>query len=113
MKYQDEKKLVADFLDYELIDSLHVKNKSGDWVVDGKEWNPWSKREWWGVIFFHIRSEELILKFLNSIQRLIPPMGCECEKLTARQDLLWALITVPTEILWKALIKTLENSRSS
>lgn len=39
MKTKDKIKIAA-WMDYEFIDRLHVKDSDGNWVVDGREYDP-------------------------------------------------------------------------
>jgi len=56
----DDKKFLAEWMEYKYIDRLHVKDKRGEYVVDGREWNPYTNpehfKEVWNKLTFMEKS---------------------------------------------------------
>ena len=100
MKLEEEKKLVAKFMKYQIIDRLHTKNEHGNYIADGRPWNPESNREWWDEIWEKMDDEiwEIYSHYVSELHG---------ESIIGNFDRYYH--TAKPEICWKALIRTLEN----
>ena len=86
MKLEDEKKLVAEWMGWNL-----------KYIEDRFDWNPQSERKWWDELFDKIWEQSLDGKYISELVK----MG------NFRK---WSIHTAKPEVCWKALIKTLEQS---
>lgn len=95
----EELKLVANFMEYDFIDYLHIKDKNGNWIVDGRHWNPKNTREWWDEIWDKM-DEITFDKYLKILKGLFPTNISE-------QWTDYHFHTAKPEACWKSLVKTL------
>jgi len=58
-----EQQAVAEWLGYTWIDELHVKDKEGNYVVDGTPYNPWRKHEQYTKVWKQLNyAQQVIFK---------------------------------------------------
>jgi len=111
MTLEDEKKLVAEFMNYIIIDRLHIKYGDGpykgQYFKDGSPWEPWEDRNVWPEIFDIISKEHLWGKFLLNLLPILFPLADNKKVNVTREMLMKACLTAPASVCWKALIKTL------
>ena len=97
-------KLVLDFMGYHVEDDyenpLHIKDSQGQWVVDGREWNPETDRNCWPEIWGKLKSVELD-EYHDMSDVYYTNLG---------NPSFWELHAATTETCWKALIKTIKDT---
>lgn len=111
MQLEEEKKLVANFMNYIIIDRLHMKYGDGpykgQYFKDGSPWEPWEDRNAWPEIWKKFTPKMWESYFNYIIMHFREPHNYNEASMAPEHQLTHI---APASVCWEALIKTLEET---